>query len=434
MADGAIDPAHIARQLKRLCESQQFRSTGRLRDFLNFVVLQTVSGKSESIKEYTIGTEVYRRPPSFDPKLDSIVRVEAVKLRARLHAYFSQEHSADELEISIPKGAYVPQFRNLARSGERGRALADQSAELCELGFLSLMRRTPAAIGAAARCFAMARDLNPSEAKAQIGLADSLVASLDIEIAAPHDVLGDLRTAVFRGLRLNETFANGHVFASLYRATSEGMGTKTTEEARRALDLEPRGAMGHFWAAGLLSAQGTYDSGIEHMREAGRIWPSCSLFKAYLGRVLYYAGRNQEALMVIADITSADPKFALGHMWSALVHSEIGEHDPAIDAGLRAADVSATSATIAVAAYVLARAGRREQAEHMFDRLLASPPYGYVSPLQLAPIAEALGRREQAAGILATAQRENAWGLIWSNVDPRLKRIAGGVVNRNTRA
>jgi tetratricopeptide (TPR) repeat protein len=181
--------------------------------------------------------------------------------------------------------------------------------------------------------------------------------------------------------------------------------------------------MGHFWAAGLLCAQGSHEAGIEHMREATRVAPYCNLFRAYLGRVIYYAGRNKEALSVLSEVTSANPTFAVGYMWTALVHSELGHHDPAVHAGLRAVELSETSATVSGAAYVLARAGRREDAERIFDRLLVNPPYGYVSPLQLAAIAEALGKKEEAAKNLANAQRENAWGLIWSNVDPRVKRI-----------
>jgi hypothetical protein len=46
-----------------------------------------------------------------------------------------------------------------------------------------------------------------------------------------------------------------------------------------------------------------------------------------------------------------------------------------------------------------------------------------VSPIQLAVIAEALGRIEEAAMHLASAQRENAWALLWQNVDERVKRV-----------
>lgn len=423
MGESSIDPAQIRRQLARISESPQFRSTGRLRDFLNFVVLEMLGGREQSIKEYTIGTQVYGRGALFNPKLDSIVRVEAVKLRARLDEYYAQQGSPDQLVICVPKGRYVPEFRNQASSADQGRLCGDQIGELCDFGSFSLLRRTPAAIAAATRCFVLARNLNPANARTHIGLADSLVASLDIEAIPPSDVLRELKASVRQGLRLNDGSADAHVFASLYSAITEGIGSQATQEARRALELEPRSTMGQFWAGGLLAAQGALEAAIEQERDASRNAPYCSLFRAYLGRGLYYAARHQEALRVLTEVTTADPTFAVGHMWTALVYSELGQHDQAVHAGLRAAELSETSATVSGAAYVLARAGRQEDAECIFERLTATPPYGYVSPLQLGLIAEALNRREEAAMHLARARRENAWGLIWSNVDPRVKRI-----------
>jgi hypothetical protein len=122
----AIDRAEIGRQLSRIVESPLFRSAGRLRDFLTYVVLETLEGRGQCIKEYTIGTEVYRRSPLFNPKLDSIVRVEAVKLRTRLDEYYARQGSADQLVICVPKGGNIPEFRNPARSADQGHSCADQ--------------------------------------------------------------------------------------------------------------------------------------------------------------------------------------------------------------------------------------------------------------------------------------------------------------------
>ena len=115
-------------------KAPQFRSAARLRDFLAYIVLETIEGRGENLKEYTIGTEVYRRPPRFNPKLDSIVRVEAVKLRARLDEYYAQWASFNRLLISVPKGGYIPEFRSHSGAADKGRSCAQQIAELCDLG------------------------------------------------------------------------------------------------------------------------------------------------------------------------------------------------------------------------------------------------------------------------------------------------------------
>src|SRR5690349_16894119 len=99
-----IDPGQVKRQLERICGSPQFRAAGRIRDFLVFIVTETLIGKGHQIKEYSIATSVYARPLSFDPKVDAIVRVEATKLRARLDAYYAADGHSDELAICVPRG------------------------------------------------------------------------------------------------------------------------------------------------------------------------------------------------------------------------------------------------------------------------------------------------------------------------------------------
>ncbi|HEY3516370.1 MAG TPA: adenylate cyclase, partial [Gammaproteobacteria bacterium] len=74
----------VRRQLDRLLASAGFANAGRMSRFLKFVVEKTLAGEGERLKEYVIGVEVFDRDASYDPRLDSIVRVEAARLRAKL--------------------------------------------------------------------------------------------------------------------------------------------------------------------------------------------------------------------------------------------------------------------------------------------------------------------------------------------------------------
>ncbi len=415
------DPAQIRRQLSRIVESSQFRAAGRLRDFLTYIVLETLEGRAQCIKEYTIGTEVYRRSALFNPKLDSIVRVEAVKLRARLEEYYSQRRAPDELVICIPKGGYVPEFRNRPDLPDQGRACADQTAELCDLGSFSLLRRTPAAIVHATRCFVLARNANPREARAHIGLADALVASLDIEAAPPGEVLVELKQSVMEGLRLNETSATGHVFASLYRATKEG--TSAARQPKSAC-TPPRTAQRH----GPFLGCGTSLRG-GNARRRHRTYASSRPPRAALHSIPGLPGTS--ALLRRPQPGGAQRPHGSDHSRSDsgcrrhvdyVGLLELGRHDEAI-IRMRAIELSETSATVSCTSYVLT-ARRIEEAEFNFNRLMTTPPHGYVSPLQLlAAVAGRPSKPAEAARQLALAQRENAWGLIWSGVDPRVKRV-----------
>jgi TolB-like protein/Tfp pilus assembly protein PilF len=82
--------------------------------FLTFVVEKTLAGEESQLKEYVLGTEVFDRPESFDPKADTIVRVEARRLRRKLKEYYDGEGAADTIRIDVPGPGYVPVISSTA--------------------------------------------------------------------------------------------------------------------------------------------------------------------------------------------------------------------------------------------------------------------------------------------------------------------------------
>ncbi len=97
-------------QLDRILASAPFADADRASRFLRFVVEAALEGRSSEVKESVIGVEVLGRSPSFDPKTDPIVRVEAGRLRGRLGMYYQNEGKTDPVLVSLPKGGYLPQF------------------------------------------------------------------------------------------------------------------------------------------------------------------------------------------------------------------------------------------------------------------------------------------------------------------------------------
>jgi hypothetical protein len=97
-------------ELEELLASGILNRAPHLVSFLTYICERYFEGQSGQIKEYTIGVEALKRPSTFDPKKDSIVRVEAHRLRRRLHEYYALEGSSHRVQIVIPSGQYVPQF------------------------------------------------------------------------------------------------------------------------------------------------------------------------------------------------------------------------------------------------------------------------------------------------------------------------------------
>ena len=99
----------IARaELREIVESRTFSPSRRLARFLRFIVESYLDGETERLKETVIGVEVYDRPPDYDPKVDSIVRTEARRLRKRLDEYYETEGRYTRIIISIRPADIYP--------------------------------------------------------------------------------------------------------------------------------------------------------------------------------------------------------------------------------------------------------------------------------------------------------------------------------------
>jgi signal transduction histidine kinase len=108
----------IRAQLARILESERFAKSPQLGRFLRYCVEQALLGHATGLKEQILGTEVFRRPSPFDPRLDPIVRVEARRLRAKLDQYYAAEGASDPLVISFQRGDYVPRFLRPVTTGQ----------------------------------------------------------------------------------------------------------------------------------------------------------------------------------------------------------------------------------------------------------------------------------------------------------------------------
>ncbi len=101
----------VREQLERILASTTFKQVDRLKRFLSFIVLESIGGRSTELKEYVIGVHVFDKEPSFDPRTDPIVRVQARRLRAKLVRYYQEDGRGDEMIIDLPKGGYAPVFK-----------------------------------------------------------------------------------------------------------------------------------------------------------------------------------------------------------------------------------------------------------------------------------------------------------------------------------
>ena len=110
-SDPEITAAQIRAQRDRILASRVFSRSKRQSAFLDHVINAALEGQTDRLKEFTLGVAVFDKDESFDPNTDSIVRVEASRLRAKLREYYAEEGAGDSVRIDIPKGHYAPAFR-----------------------------------------------------------------------------------------------------------------------------------------------------------------------------------------------------------------------------------------------------------------------------------------------------------------------------------
>jgi TolB-like protein len=125
------DVSSVRAQLERILASEAFANAGRLTRLLRYTVEQTLDGQGDRLKEYVLGVEVFDRRDGYDPRLDSIVRVEVRRLRAKLAEYYQNEGADDPVLIRLRKGSYAPIFepRNGVGAGGVGPGLPGPGGE-----------------------------------------------------------------------------------------------------------------------------------------------------------------------------------------------------------------------------------------------------------------------------------------------------------------
>jgi hypothetical protein len=111
LAEAGLSPAEVREQLERIVSSPLLRNSKRYPSLLRHVVEQALDGRSQDLKERTLGIEVFGRSPDYDTNVDPVVRISAAEIRKRIAQYYHEPGHEDEIRIELPLGSYVPEFR-----------------------------------------------------------------------------------------------------------------------------------------------------------------------------------------------------------------------------------------------------------------------------------------------------------------------------------
>jgi tetratricopeptide (TPR) repeat protein len=282
-------------------------------------------------------------------------------------------------------------------------------------------KRTEESLRTALRCFQEVTDRDPLQAKAWIGIADTLNLLSNYGIAPPGDSLVRVRAAVAQAVELEGESGDALRALALAAWQFEFDWKEAERLYQRALEADPGSALTHHWYGVLLGVTRRFDEGLAHFAQAEALDPLSLISLATRGWFTLFAGRPEEAHAILRRVLSLDTNYVPAYWFDGQALAVLGRHEEAIRSLTRAIELGGrTSRMLGYLGYVTGLAGRREEARALLDEVRQRAREDYVPPyfqaLVLAGLearAEALDELERALAVRDTMVRDLAVDTPW---------------------
>lgn len=319
-------PDELETALQRLLDSSCFAGSPRQQRFLRHLVVGVQSGQTAGLKESVLAIEVFdRRADRFDPTQDSIVRVEARRLRQRLTKYYAGVSETEAWEISLPVGSYVPIIRrrdpvHRLSGSRRARDLVERGDHFLREG----------AFHAALERYQEALSECSDYAQAYLGAARALVnlGMSGLEPSAPN--VDHALEALGQALELDPLMPEAASLKGLVLHRFEHDWPGAERELKRAAELAPDNARVRDLFGFQLMFAGLHDAAESELQRARELDPQNPAFRLHMAwlrmaqRRWADAEKEYDALLDIAP----------DNFWAQLSRADMmlycGRHDDAI--------------------------------------------------------------------------------------------------------
>ncbi|HUA86758.1 MAG TPA: hypothetical protein VMB85_23035 [Bryobacteraceae bacterium] len=420
-----LSPEAIQSEVERILASEKFARSKRLRSLLRFTVAQTLQGNADTLKEYVIGTEVLKKPDSYDPRSDSLVRVLASRLRVKLKEYYSDGGSDDPLVIEFPKGKYVPRFQRREQlQTEIEKKLRARNA--CSQGKFLMTRLSEATLAEAADRFEEAIEADPAWAAAHEALAAVYAYQAFFGFRRPREAWPAARAQAEAALQFDEMSAGGHLILGMFCSLYEWRWHDAESHFQKAVDRDAYSGAAHLWRAlACWLPEGKLGPVHQEIARARELAPALLLEEGN-ALALYFSERYEEALHKLDEAApSAAP------VWSARLRARsltaLGRPAEAVALLERLREQQPErNASDAELACAYAAEGQLEKAREVLAGLRDRRTAGaWIANYDLAAIEMALGDHNEAQTLLHEALREKEPALAFLAVDPRFQALRG---------
>jgi len=421
-SEARIDPSAIREELARIVASASFTHSPRMRRFLTYVVEETLAGRGTQLKEYTIGLSVYDKPADFDPRTDSIIRVEANRLRGKLEKYYSQDGQKDAVAIRLSKNTYVPRF---CRPREIAISFAKSEWEIEYLRAKHfLARRDPDALYEAIRWFTAAATRQPAFSMAMAGLADCYTWIACLEFSEPEQVWSQATLCARRALAETPPYRRALTNLACEAAMHRWDWAAAERQFQEVIEFDPAYVPAYqMYAVFCLAPQSRFDEGLYYLQQARELEPNSAITACYSGRILYLGRKYAEAVRALQHSIRLDPKLLPAYWQLGFTYAQLEEWDHATAALAAAVEIFNEPLAVAALGYIRGVSGAQDAALQARERLREFSRTRYVSPISFALVEIALGNNDGAFDLLHGAVKTRAARLIHLPTDPAFDSI-----------
>lgn len=317
-------------ELARVLSSRTFAPSRRQQRFLHYLVHHALNGNHAILKETVVAVEVFGRcADRFDPRADSIVRVEARRLRQRLLRYYAEEGADAPLRIELPVGSYVPllQWRG---PGPAAAEVTRKARDLVERGEHFLRQGSEAALRKALERFESAAAEAPGYAAAHKGAAQARMAL----VCAWHEPtvpwIDQARASIERALALEPADALAVLLMGIL-LHRHGHDWQAAEPwFRRAAEMAPDSALVRSGRGTYLMLAGRADEAEEELRQARQLDPLYLNARLFMAKLRVSQRRWDDADKELEALLDIAPHHFSGLQTRADVRRCRGLHDEAL--------------------------------------------------------------------------------------------------------
>jgi tetratricopeptide (TPR) repeat protein len=265
--------------------------------------------------------------------------------------------------------------------------------------------------------------LDPSYSLAYTGLADSYY-RLSTAYLPPKEALPKARTAAMKALQIDDTLAEAHASLGLIKMFHDWDWSGAEREYKRAIELDPRSALGYLRYGSYLKLRGRFDEAITSFKRALALDPLSLQANSLLGIALYASRRYDKSVEQYRKTLDMDPNYLPARFGIGLAYTQKGMYDEAIIAFQKAGDLADDLVeALGELGYIYAVSGKISKAHEVLDELKKRSETAYISPYNMAKIYAGLGENDLTFEWLEKAYKERSEWLTWLKVDPKLDSI-----------